>query len=304
MRRAVRYLIKIYKEFTAEIKEDCVSAFASQSAYFIMLSFIPFLVLLMTAVRHTAVTKSDVLYWIQQLFPMSLNSFVINVVEEVYSSSFMTVSVSAVATLWSAGKGFMALMSGMNKIYHVDEHRNYLMLRLRGAVYTLLFVILIIVSLLLLVFGNSIHSMVVQYAPFFGIVTGMIMSMKNLISLGVFTCLFVILYRFIPDRKATLKSQLPGAVFTAVGWSVFSYFFSLYIDYYRGISIVYGNLTTVVLLMLWLYICMYILLLGAELNAYYEEPFREIKRAAWKLRQERKIREKEEKKGKKQDGKN
>ena len=85
---------------------------------------------------------------------------------------------------------------------------------------------------------------------------------------------FLILYKMLPNRKATLKSQVPGAVLIAAGWSLFSYFFSLYFELFPGFSNMYGSLTALIMVMLWLYICMNLLLYGAEINSYFEKEFR------------------------------
>ena len=74
----------------------------------------------------------------------------------------------------------------------------------------------------------------------------------------------------LPNRKADLRSQLPGSILCALAWSVFSFGLSVYVDYFNGFSM-YGSLTTIALLMLWLYFCMYILMICAELNDVYEE---------------------------------
>ena len=63
-----------------------------------------------------------------------------------------------------------------------------------------------------------------------------------------------------------MKVQLMGAAFSAVGWMIVSWIFSVYLDIFKGFSSMYGSLTTIVLIMLWLYFCMYILLLGGEVN--------------------------------------
>ena len=82
------------------------------------------------------------------------------------------------------------------------------------------------------------------------------------------------MYKYLPDRselgKTTLKRQLPGAVFTACGWMVISFVFSIYMDIFKGFSTMYGSLTTLILILLWLYMCMYVILLGGELNATIE----------------------------------
>ena len=256
-------VIKYVREFLKEMKRDHVSAYAAQAAYFTMLSFIPFVLLLLTLLQYTALTKENLYAVAQTILPDSLDRFVIGIVDEVYNRGALAIS----------------LIRGMNVIYDVEERRNYLMLRLRATLYTFLFVVAIILSLVLLVFGNSIHHMILRYIPILGVITGSIIGLKNIISLGVFTSFFVVIYRFVPNRKATLASQVPGALFTSLGWFAFSTCFSIYVDVSASFTNMYGSLTTIILVMLWLYACMYIMLIGAELNAYFEDQFYQLRQA-------------------------
>ncbi|MCI8853719.1 MAG: YihY/virulence factor BrkB family protein [Lachnospiraceae bacterium] len=272
-------VIKYVREFLKEMKRDHVSAYAAQAAYFTMLSFIPFVLLLLTLLQYTALTKENLYAVAQTILPDSLDRFVIGIVDEVYNRGALAISLSAVMATWSAAKAFLSLIRGMNVIYDVEERRNYLMLRLRATLYTFLFVVAIILSLVLLVFGNSIHHMILRYIPILGVITGSIIGLKNIISLGVFTSFFVVIYRFVPNRKATLASQVPGALFTSLGWFAFSTCFSIYVDVSASFTNMYGSLTTIILVMLWLYACMYIMLIGAELNAYFEDQFYQLRQA-------------------------
>lgn len=260
------------------MNEDHVGAYAAQSAYFIMLSFIPFIILLLTLIQYTTLTRADIYGAAQVIFPDSMNGFVIDIINEVYSKTAVTVSLSAITAAWSAGKGFLALMRGMNSVYDVEEQRNYIILRFRSAIYTIVFVVSIILSLVVLVFGNSIHRAAVVHMPFLAVITGMILKLKDVVAIAFFTLVFMLLYKFVPNRKARLLSQAPGAVFSSVCWYLFSIGFSLYVTYTPGLSNMYGSLTTIILVMLWLYFCMYIILLGAEINSYFEEQFRMVTR--------------------------
>lgn len=270
-------LVQCSREFLKKLKEDHVSAYAAQAAFFVMLSFIPFL-LLLTMIQYTDVTKSDLYIIAQDLLPATLDRFVIGIIDEVYARGALALSLSAFTAVWSAGKAFFALMRGMNVIYQVEEPRGYVQLRLRAAIYTLLFVVAIVLSLVLLVFGNSLHEMAVEHLPVLAVVTGTVLGLKNIISLGVLAFFFVILYRFVPNHKVPLDSLVTGAVFAAVGWFLFSTFFSIYIDVSKGFADMYGSLTTVILMMLWLYFCMYILLIGAEINVWFEDQIYHRKR--------------------------
>ena len=253
-----------------------------------MLSFFPFIILLVTLIRYTSITPADVYEAARAIFPASMDSFILSLINEVYSKTAVTVSVSAIVAAWSAGKGFLALMRGMNTIYNVEERRNYIILRLRSALYTVVFVIAIILSLVVLVFGNSIHEAAVEHMPFLAVVTGMIVRLKGIVGVCFLTVVFMLLYRFVPNRRARLLSQAPGALFSSVCWYLFSIGFSIYVEYSPGISNMYGSLTTIVLVMLWLYFCMYIILLGAEINSYFEDQFRRVAYYRQMLREQKK----------------
>lgn len=274
--KLLKKCVKLIMGFLNAMQEDCVAAYAAQTAYFIMLSFFPFIILLVTLIQYTSLTPEDLYRAAQVLFPPSMDSFIRGLIDEVYSRTAVTISLSAIMTAWSAGKGFMGLIQGMNMIYNVEERRNYIVLRLQSALYTVVFVVAIILSLVVLVFGNSLNKAAVEYAPILTYVTEFILRLKGMVSIGILAVLFMILYRFVPNRKVRLLRQAPGALFSAVCWYVFSIVFSLYVEYSPGLANMYGSLTTIVLVMLWLYFCMYIILIGAEINSYFEDQFRRV----------------------------
>lgn len=270
----IKKIVKLVQGFLKAMGDDHVSAYAAQTAYFIMLSFIPFIILLLTLIQYTTITKSDLFAVMQAILPDSMDSFVIGIIDEAYSKTVVTISLSAITAAWSAGKGFLALMRGMNTIYNVEEHRNYIILRIRSAIYNVIFIISIILSLVVLVFGNSIHEAAIKYVPILSVVTGLIIRLKDMVAIVFLMMVFMALYKFVPNRRARFISQAPGALFSSVCWYLFSIGFSIYVDYSPGLSNMYGSLTTIILIMLWLYFCMYIVLLGAEINSYFEGQFR------------------------------
>ena len=239
--------------FMERMRKDHVSAYAAQAAYFLIMSFIPFVLFLTAIVQYTPLTYREVRQAIMSVVPENLQGFVLNIVAEVFSKSAAVLPLSALVALWSSGKGMQALINGLNTIYHVKETRNWLVNRIYSMFYMFLFVLALIASLLLLVMGNRIHVLISGYVPFLG------------------------------NRRASLKSQVPGAFLTAVAWSVFSYLFSLYFTFFPDFSIMYGSLSTLILVMVWLYFCMNLLLYGAEINAYFESQFRQAKLSFWQL---------------------
>ena len=278
-------MVEMIRGFLKRLNKDHVGAYAAQSAYFILLSFIPFVLLLVTLVKYTPLTQEIVTTALIRMVPEEFSSFIWVIVNEVFGKSAAFVPVSAIIALWSAGKGVNALSKGLNCIYQVEETRGYVINRLRSAVYTLFFVVAVAVTLLLLVFGNQIQMGIAERFPVIAKVTSVIVGMRTMITLVLLCLVFLMIYKFVPNRRATLKSQIPGAMVSSVAWSLFSLAFSIYIDLTPGTVNMYGSLTTLVLIMLWLYFCMWILLIGAEINSYFEDRLRRLEEvAAAKLR--------------------
>lgn len=260
--------------FMDRVSGDHVGAYATQAAYFLIMSFIPCILFLTTLVRYTPLTYNVVRDAIIAFIPENLQSFVLGIVVDVYRRSTAIVPLSAFVALWSAGKGLQSIINGLNTIYHVKETRNWLFTRIYAVFYTMSLVIALIISLILLVLGNEIQVAVARYVPFLGRIIARILGARTLLVFGVLFVVFLMLYKVLPNRKATFKSQIPGAFIIAVAWSVFSYGFSFYFEIFPGFSNMYGNLATIIMVMMWLYICMNLLLYGAEINAYFEKEFR------------------------------
>ena len=255
---------------TADIAADHVGAYAAQSAYFFMLCLIPIILLLITMVQYTPVTKADVMTAVIQVFPASVENLITSIVNQVYNQSMGIIPVTIIVAMWSAGKGVLAMASGLNCIYSCRETRNYIVLRIRSTVYTLLFIAVIILLLVLSVFGNTLNLFIARHIPFLKRIADWLIETRAVITPTVLIIFSLMLYKFLPNRRGRFRDQLPGAMFAAVGWMVISWVFSIYLDVFKGFSSMYGSLTTIVLIMLWMYFCMYCILLGGEMNVLLE----------------------------------
>lgn len=258
----------------ATVSSHHTGAFAAQAAYFFVLSLIPIFMLLLTMVQFTLVTKADVMEAVLPVFPSTVSPMIESIVNQVYMTSSSIIPVTILVALWSAGKGVLSVTYGLNCIYENTETRNYFYLRARACLYTFLFLVAIMLSLVLSVFGNSISVVVYEHAPLISKAIHKIIHLRIYFTLPLLTFFWDLVYKYLPNRgaegKTTLRKQLPGAFFTACGWMALSFIFSIYLDIFKGFTNMYGSFTTIILVMLWLYTCMYIILLGGEINAILE----------------------------------
>ena len=264
---------RVYDKFA----EDEMTVYAAQVSFFIILSVVPFIMLLLTAVQMIpSISNARFMELIVGLVPVDYKSLAFRVVNDLSLKSPATmISVTAVTALWSAGRGMFSVARGLNRVNGHGEKRWYVINRLICSGYTIVFILVCILSLGLLVFGNMIQAFMVSRFPIIADVTTHIINFRALWALMILIIFFLGIYTFVPDKRLKLKDQLPGAVFSTVGWMAFSFAFSLYFNHIGGknYSYMYGSLTAIVLLLLWLYFCMCILFFGAEINYFWKELF-------------------------------
>ena len=160
----------------------------------------------------------------------------------------------------------MAIIDGLDVIYNTNTKRNWIIVRFLSIAYTLLLIAAFVIALVLVVFGDTLFELLDRFIPEIALIFNAIIK-NRMIFLGCFmVVIFLSMYKIIPNRKSSILNELPGAILSTVGWYLFSYFFSLYVNYSPNFSYMYGSLTSLVISLMMLYFCMLILFLGAELN--------------------------------------
>jgi membrane protein len=268
----IKPTIKLINLFFRKIRDDHVSAFSAQAAFFIIISFFPFIMFLLSIVPFFSLEESTILEVVTQIFPNAFNSMIVLVVTEVYhnTNSGTLIPITVITALWSAGKGFLAIMKGLNSVYEIKETRNSIFLRIVSTIYTLVFAMMLIASIILFVFGNKLYIWTTMRFPVLQDLALLIISLRTIVGLIILLIFFLVIYIAIPNRRTRIAKELPGALVCAAGWMGFSYAFSYYIDHYSNYTSTYGSLTTIVLFMLWMYFCMYILFIGSEINVLFQ----------------------------------
>ncbi len=253
--------------FSKKMQRKNIQSFAASTAFFMILSFIPLLVMLSSLLPYTNVTEEDLVYAALDISPAFADDILETLIREAFQGSNAIFSVSAVVTIWAGALGMLALIRGLNVIYDVDERRNYFHLRLVAAVYTVIMTLMVLFMLMIMVFGNLVKSIIIKAYPSLENLITFLIHFKFLLIIGVAIIIFALIYTFVTSAKLKLFGQLPGAVFSAVVWYLFSWFFAIYVDNTNHYT-VYGSLSTPVVMMFWLYTCIYIFLIGAFINRF------------------------------------
>lgn len=187
----------------------------------------------------------------------------------------MLVSISAVTLLWSAATGVNAIQIALSRIR--GSYQPVVIRRAASFLYTILFIVMVPVFVVFRALRNSLENLIISLAdqlqmPEAAETVVRVFEKSGLITFFAMLLIILLAYTFLPGKGGrSWKHQLPGAVFTAVLWGLFSALFDFFIGRFWTTSFLYGSLASIFLLALWLKTIVTILFLGASLNqALYE----------------------------------
>lgn len=275
-------ILRLIRAFIKKINNDGISALSAHAAFFVLISFFPFVMFLLTLLSYFP-NFSETLPSVNLSFlPSAVSSMIVQAFTELSDRANGTIlSVTVVLAIWSASRGILSIMRGLNSIHNIRETRNYIVTRIMATGYTIVFAVLLLVMILIFVFGNQLTLLLVERFPTLGDFALLIISFRTAVGISVLILFFLLIFISLPNRKTSFWCELPGAVLTATGWVGFSFLFSFYVNNFSNYTAIYGSLTAIVLCMLWLYACMYILFIGAEINSILGNP--SVRKAALSL---------------------
>lgn len=272
----VNKIIKKVKAFSKKVSEDSLAAYAAQTTFFVLLSFFPFIMLLVMIASKFSLARTNVVFYLLDVAPDQFKSYILYIVDEImFSDSNSFTIITALVSLWSAGKGIQALTYGLDKIYEVEQRKNFFITRLTSAIYTLIFMLLCLIIMVVHVFGKQIGIQIIERKPELANATILILSLKSAFTFVIIFFFLLLIYYQLPGRKGRVKHEVIGAALAALAWMLMTKMFSFYIQHISSVSRMYGSLTSIILIIIWLYIGMQIILYGAEINyqisSYIEE---------------------------------
>ena len=175
-----------------------MSVYAAQAALFILISVLPFILLVMSITGK--------------------------------SGRVSVLSVSAAGALLASSKGVMSVISGLDNIQGIT--RGYVKVRFFSIIYTVLVIVI-------LAFSGFVYIRM-RNATVFNMVTGAV----------TLTFVFALMYKFLPAQKRNFIFLIPGSIFSAFGWVLFTVLYTVYVIYFADYSVLYGSFSTVVLFIL------------------------------------------------------
>ena len=269
LRRGKLYFA-IGKQIAHAVKEAHISLYAAHAAFFVFFSAIPLMVLLISlsdvfgSKLHDSLTNAMIDYFASSGFGAGAQA-----VGEYLQTSVGAASASLLAVFWSSMRGVRAIGEGISGIYGSRfGKRNWFFRSLYSLVYTWILILSIWMALIALAFGKYLFGFLSNSLPQGKWLWQLLFGWRFIIVALLLVLFFALFYRLLGPKGMIFRHHLPGALFSAGGWIVYSLLFSLYLRMYSGWQNLYGGLSVLMIWMLWTYACMYMMMLGALINVY------------------------------------
>lgn len=178
---------------------------------------------------------------------------------------------SLIFAIFSASSGFVSIIRGINKTYAVKDERSFVFRRILSLFLVVMFLFSIILSLVLLIFGNVILDFIFRIG-IIGYFNSQLYALLSYLFTGAFVLFNVmIIYKFSSYKKISFKSTIPGAITTLLSWGILSKLFNIYISNFSSYNNIYGSIGSFIIFVLWLNIIAIALLVGSQINAILSE---------------------------------
>ena len=248
------------------IKRPEMKVLPGNLAFFFFLSVIPIITLIGYLTTIFSVGTDSTAFLIMELLPSSIAEVLEPFLNKVGMDVNIVIFMISGFILASNGPNSIIVIS--NTLYDIPQS-NYLVRRIKAFFLTILMVVLILFMIIALAFGDSIMKFILSL-EFLRQVSKTVYTIYSLLKwpLGLFFVFFVIkfLYTVAPDRRIPSKYVNKGAVFTTIGWSLITAFYSYYVTNFTNYDLFYGSLSNIIVLLMWGYFLAYILVLGIAIN--------------------------------------
>ena len=160
----VGVIVSLIKDFSRKMQKKNIDSYASSTAFFLIISLIPLLIMTTSILPYTPITKEDLVRAFVRITPSFTDDTIKSFIDEAYKNSEAVFSISALVTLWSGSLGMLALIRGLNRIFEVKEQRSYLFLRFVAVLHTVAMIAIVLMMLI-----QEIHTLFEPVKTVFGL---------------------------------------------------------------------------------------------------------------------------------------
>jgi len=269
MNKKKNVFIKILSMYLRKLNRHDTFGLTAEMSFYLLTALFPFFILLFSIATQISDSMQSMLLNVITYLPRDMENMITSMLLS-FKQTLPIIVISAVLGLWYMSNVIGTLTKAMNRFYDVKETRGAIRLRGMFLLYAVFIVILVIMSFALIIFGEGTHFLL-NYSnifPFLSEETVWNYTRYIVIILVIFITLLV-MFKNLPNRMLSVKAVAAGAALTTVAWCIASYGFAFYVNYFSKYHVIYGSLTSIIVLITWIYLSSFVILFGGSINAFW-----------------------------------
>ena len=265
--------LRFFREVSDRVLKNDLMTYANSLSFRLVLAIFPLIISVLTLFGFFNLPTDSIINTIVRVMPGEVGHMISAFVGEVIGEKRVSLfSTSLLVAIYTASTGFYTMLKGICQSYGKSLEGDYIKLRLLSVLLMFIFIISIVATLYLVIFGDAInnaliHFKIIKRIPH--IFDGMPINAAYMAVMFVF---LVVLYKSAIGVRTKLRYIFPGICFTIGGWLIVSKLFNIYINNFSRYSVIYGSIGTLFVFALWLLSC--VILIGSQINEVYtDKPF-------------------------------
>jgi len=230
------------------------------------MSIVPALLLGVLICSKLSLSMVEILNIFNEIIPKDVSSLLMPIVSNIKVGDISWWYI--VLGLILASNGTHSIILASNTLYGI-ENKGYLNRRIKALIMIMVVSVVFLFILLVLGFGNSILKIILSLNAFSEIgpkIYNAFIILKWPIAVIVIALLIKVIYTLAPDKRIPSRFVNKGVIFTTIGWVLATAIYSYYANNIANYSLIYGSLSSIIVLMIWIYVMAYILVVGIAIN--------------------------------------
>lgn len=271
----MRKLLMILKPLVKQFNVPDLYSRTAEMAFYLTISIFPSMIFIICAMAYIPdVNLIKIQISLAQLIPKEAFIIVRTLMySAVENRSIHLLLFSFFLATWTFSKAVKSMIKGLNKAFEFKENRSFIKLNIICIVYAIGFFITTLLCIVFLVYGSKLGLLLKKTIGDFLILNLLFLLIRYILPVVVMVYIFINLFTLGPAGKLKYKNSVPGAITTTVLWLIFSLIYSFYANYFFKSKEIYGSISSIIVLLTWLYFCGMSITIGYKINAiiYHQE---------------------------------
>ena len=260
-----------FKNLIKILRKPEMAILPANIAFNLILAIIPILTIIVLIASTFDISVDLVTKLVKGMMPEQVSNVIIDVIS---GKGFDTnIGISNILAFFLASNGTLAIINASDALYKIDN-KDKLKKRLSSLVLLLIIIMLLLFLAIVPIFGENIISLLHKakiLEQYIDEITTGFNIIKWPLTLFIIYFNIKLIYTIAPSKNIKSEETTYGALFTTIMWIISTIVFKFYLSYFARYDILYGNLSSIIIMLVWFYFISFIFVLGMAINVSRRE---------------------------------